>query len=441
MEIISVALLAVQLGFGLYKRAAGIWIFVFILIVFPTTMPLTSFFGLGLVKSSTLIAFLLSPKWKKNLNLNYFYALLVFLIMVMPSFLFCENSSGMYNFLFKFFIMTFLPGIIIYKYIAETNEVGTFFSAVVAAMLVMCLYGIFELVVNMNPLVDALRAYSEKITIFEYTGVSKVRLGFARRIQSTAWHPIAFGGYISLILPLILCPFFNLTNSIFKNPLNLKSKSKVFYFCLVGLMLFNLFICLSRSAWLAAVLGLAYIIVTQRNFLLKKNKDAKILLIVLALPFIGYGIYIAIQLISNSTFGGSSIDLRVSQANYIYSLIQNDLFLGLGDDAIKNFLNKGIAKQAYGFESILMAFIVNHGIVGFLGYMTLYGSTFFLMFFPKKTIFTSFSQATLIAHLAFVVLTGEMETTRFYWLLFSFYFAAHVNLTKPKQIIVVNQTA
>jgi hypothetical protein len=303
----------------------------------------------------------------------------------------------------------------------------------------MCGYGLFELVANYNPFIESLRAYSTKETVFEYTGVNKIRLGFSRRIQSTSWHPIAFGGYLSLFIPIILCPLFDINSSIIPNPLKPFAKNKSIILILLALILFNLFVCLSRSAWVAGIVALAYIIFRHPKYLMPGKKELKYIALFVILPIAGYGIYYIVDKLSHMTYGGSSTDMRQVQANYVYNLVKNDLAIGLGDSAISNILAKGLSGQAFGFESTLMAFPVNHGIIGSLGYFLLYLSTFVLLMRPNKTVFTAFFHATLIAHIAFTVLTGEMKTTTMFWFLFSIFYAAHVNQLKPKTIFILNK--
>ena len=135
---------------------------------------------------------------------------------------------------------------------------------------------------------------------------------------------------------------------------------------------------------------------------------------------------------------GSSIDGRKDQTEYIYGLIENDLFLGLGNSAtakITQLTNN--AGRAAGFESILYTYPVNNGILGTIGCVILYIATYILMRSPKKPTYRYVFNAILLGHLVFAVLTGEMQTTRMFWLLFSMFYALHLNTMNTRKFEII----
>ncbi len=343
LNIVSLLLVGTQLILGLINKNWGLGLFAFIFIVFSSSMPFLNFLGLNLLRSSLFIC-ILTLIVKDNLIFNFslilknrpllLKGLIFFSVLMLPSFTITQFSEGFikgtYLFFSSFILNVFVPGSIIIISIRKWTDFDIVLKWIMFSIIIMSLYGVLEYITDENPFIESLKQYylNSNRTIFESINLN--RLGFSRLIQSFSWHSIAYGGILSLLLPVVLLPLL-----LKELQMSLKIPSLLLILLLIVLLI-NVFLTMSRSAWLSSFIVLL-IVYIYYDFFVKKSLLSKFLKVVSIALILLTGYYL-IGKISNLDFGGSSFGLRIEQFNSIKPLWVNSGVFGYGARAVDTFM-------------------------------------------------------------------------------------------------------
>jgi len=426
---VSVSLIAIilmiQFAVGIYRLKWGIAIFIFIFVVFPTDILFLDFFSLNFIRASIVLAFfnVLHYHYVKRKILffsrykSYFYSILIFTLFLMPSFTSAQFSEGgtrgIYLYFTYYFIEQFLPGIIIMFVIETELDFYFYVKCILCSVLCMCLFGFYEYYTDDNPLQDWLKTVNTGILV-EYA--EETRFGFSRRVQSTSWHPIAYGSYLSMYIIL----FFIFIIKGYKSKVYKKTN---LYFNIVILMsIANIVLTASRAPWLCTLTTISLILVINFKFFMRRYFVLKTMLLILITPVFLYFVINLLSYVMNSQVSGSSLSMRFDQFSYIANRMGGALYIGYGPTGIEEFFKTGQFGNALGFESIIFVYLVDFGLIGLIGLIFLYYRTAKSLGGRNKSFYTSYFYVILISHLIFVVLSGELRTFRIFWMLYSMIF-------------------
>lgn len=430
-KIILIAILLAQYFIGQRNLRGGMAIFTFIFIVAPNDIPLIDFFTLTFVKCSIIVAFItlmMHNKSKKLVSVaahkRYFWPILIFSIFMLPSYMISQFSEGQFRGLYLYFsyyfIEQFLPGVIILFVIRDEADFTFYLKCIAFSVIAMCVLGFYEFLSNSNPLLNWIRTIriktEETQQLIEYT--DEARYGFSRRVQSTAWHPIAYGDCLSMFVILFLTP-------IVKAYLDVRYvKISNYLYLVILLALLNIVLTASRTPWVSTVVSLAIIQIYHfRNFF-KRHFIFKISLVLIAIPILYFIIDIAIAYFSKADSHGSSVEMRMEQFDFIIKSIGGALYIGFGPSSIDSFYKTGNFAEALGFESIVFVFLFYYGLLGLIGLGYLYYTCIRNMGNRNgKSYYRSFFVAIFISHLIAVTLSGELRTIRVFWFLYSMMYA------------------
>jgi hypothetical protein len=435
MTVLILFLVLLQIFLTAIHFRMGVGMMLFILVFFPQEMSLSTTHDISLLKLSILIAFaatiwvscLGKDKRKGDFRLYYKYPLL-FLFFLLPSFLFMGEWGGFGNRILQMFlnfiVYELLPGVIVFRMVRTRDDIRFLCRVLVAAVVLMGCYGLVEFLLDSNLFLNFVRSNrAEDAVIIEYSAdaFNSLRYGFTRRIQSTAWHPIAYGGCLSMYLIVILFYYGKVLRRVAAVP------SLVVYV----LILVNIFLCMSRAPWMATMLSLAALVFLDwRNLsdnFLKKRKMFVFLLCTVMAPVGLLVVYKVYVFLTTNDANGSTMSMRLDQAVALWDLMKSNLLFGFGFNAAVDYMhNNSIQTEVLGFESILFIYAFNYGVFGLAGLLFLYGFTFRSFRRFGRNEYYHYFFPVLISHFLFVALSGDIRTFRIFWVLYSLLYAAYL---------------
>lgn len=428
IQLIVGLLLLFQFSLGLYRLRWGVGFFIFIFIVVPDEIPFfNEFHGMGYIKSAILVAFINIILYyiKYNVNIfsilkeykNYFIPICAFTVLVLPSYIIAQNTKtiglGLEALFLNTIVKEFLPGIIVLLSLKSKKDFIFYIKCIALAVLIMGIYDLYEFLMSRNPFVEWLKAINKHLIIeFEIED----RFSFSRRMQSTTWHPIAYGGYLSMIIIL-------LSTQIVK--IIITKKKLHIYFYLLLLLFANLFLTASRAPWVSTFVALLIIFFSNINQLVNNKTLLYFILIIFFIPTtitLGYDFF---ALILDKSVGGSSMEMRQEQFEIVLNFVKDSIYIGFGNGSIDFLLQNDILTKALGFESIIFIYYINSGILGLVGLFILYYSSYYNLVHSEKSYYSSFFIAILTSHLIFVIVSGEIRTLRLFFMIYSLLYYAH----------------
>jgi hypothetical protein len=430
LPVISTLVIIIQLLFGLYKKSWGLGLFIFIFLVFPSDMPHIEVLNLNIVRSSIIIC-LVTLFIKDNPFTTILYNLkvdkklvviiLLFSILLLPSFTLARYSPSIMNGFYMFviyFLDNFIPGIIIIFFIRNVQEQKIIFKWIIAAIIFLTIYGLIEYFLSKNIFIDLLKDYYKHSDHQIFESLDQTRLGFTKYIQSTHWHSIAYGGLLSLLLPFVFLP-------IISKKLRFQLKySPLFLTFTLSLLLSNIFLTLSRSAWISSFIICFYFLLFYYYYM---NGINRYIFFTILFPILIFSIFIILKKLLHIDFEGSSVESRIQAFKSIIPIMSGSLAIGYGPNSILELINDQTLPEALGFESVLLSYPISYGLLGVIALLIIYRYSFITMNTGKNSTLIKTFNIVLIAHITFIILTGDMGTLRYFWFVFSFLFVMMKN--------------
>lgn len=322
--------------------------------------------------------------------------------------------------LIMFIASIIVPSLVIWFY-CRNETYNNLIKTLKHVFFVAGVYGLFTFFFDVNPYLDYLRtAYADNPVnfIFDYSN-NEVR---GNRLQSFFNHPIRFGGFIAIVMPLMLViPIANVPIS---------NRDKIGYYLSFFFLLLCLILVNSRSPLILFIVAISFLFF---NFKKKWLYLFSILVFVAPLFFLFINesseyfqtigsLFNLIQGDSESKMGGSSIEMRFIQLAAVQEIFATSPFFGGGLGYTNQLVLDATVEDLYGAESFLFSVMIDTGICGVLGY-----SLFFIYIINTlvkrrgmfkeimilKYLYSSLI-GTVIGYLLFILITGELDTLRFF---------------------------
>ncbi|GAA4785548.1 hypothetical protein GCM10023231_11820 [Olivibacter ginsenosidimutans] len=307
------------------------------------------------------------------------------------------QMSSLIQLFYTEFSLCFI-GWIIYQ---TEKDVRQFYKIIGITTFFITLYGVICYITLSNPYILLINAIYDP-TREGVRFMEEARAGLAGRVQGTATHPLTWGG-INLLLF-----FFFFNYKVFK--------WRIVNISLLGLLFLNVFFSGSRSALLALILGIAYIVlfsnvkIKTRFITYGFGIFATVVVLLYQVPALSkYQDFFESTLFfwddsqkSNDDIKGSSASGRLEQLEGSFDMIEKSPLTGLGQGFIKDYSTTfGVHPILKGFESILFMALVETGILG----LTLWAFFFFMCFQ-----FIKYAQARLQVYddMNYIVLRGGL---------------------------------
>ncbi|WP_462266503.1 O-antigen ligase family protein [Mucilaginibacter sp.] len=343
--------------------------------------------------------------------------------------------------LITYLIQEFALGFMIWHVYKTKRQLNIFFSIVLTAIAVSSVYGIYcVLIGGSNPYIGFINLiYQPK---FDALAVySEIERGSLQgRLQATTGHPMIWAGYTTVLC--FVCAFL-----IFKT----KSKiEKVLFSALLFLVGANLIFTGTRSALLAVLLSLFFIVI----FTSIRTKGILlfgvflILLVGLDTSILGKYQDVADSVLfvwnqkKSESYNGSTVGMRINQLNGSVDIISDgsELF-GKGYSWTQLYLQKnGDHPVLLAFESILFVVLIESGFFGLLLWIYWMRGLF-------KNISTVYRakrqalgmdyrilQAYLISYITYILLTG-INLTFYFFVIFYVVLLKYIMLNAQPQKI------
>ncbi|QKJ31485.1 O-antigen ligase family protein [Mucilaginibacter mali] len=374
---------------------------------------------------------------------KYFWPVLIFSLFVLPSYTMSKFSEGelrgIYLYFSYYFIEQFLPGIIIMFLIRSEEDFLFYLKCIAFCVFVMCLFGFYEFITSSNPFLAYIRTIRTVNSfgtneLIEYSDES--RYGFSRRVQSTVWHPIAYGDSLSMYIILFYIP-------IVKAYTNKKySKLSNYLYVIIVMALINIVFTASRTPWIATAVSLTLVQISHLKNFFKRNFVFKAALVGIAIPVAYMAIMELYNYLSKTEISGSSYSMRIDQFNFIINAIGSSLYIGFGPSSIDSFYKTGSFADALGFESILFVFLFYYGVLGLIGLGILYYTSLRNLINKNgKAFYRGFLVIIFISHFIAVMISGELRTLRVFWMIYSMLFAMQEINTAQLNLIAKEKLA
>lgn len=231
------------------------------------------------------------------------------------------------------------------------------------------------------------------------------------RVQAMFFNPFDYG-YICILL--LLFNWYGYMKSFM---------TKKRFYIIIGCCVFGIITCGCRTIILCCLIGV-FIYMLFAFDLRKKIKNLVIcslcaIILFISVPFLQEKIDEMLSMFdSNSSVGGSSIEMRMLQYTAVLYHIRNHMLFGRGLDFFNIDLGWGEGKQylvdkdLFGLEGVMMNYLLERGIVGVCFYLFFYGCLliFFIKHNNENRLISALCIATLSAYLAFANMTGELSS-------------------------------
>ncbi len=189
------------------------------------------------------------------------------------------------------------------------------------------------------------------------------------RPYATFPHPNVLGGFLAIILPLLLAVILNYRKKL--------GKFLVFWFWLTMITGFiTLVLSFSRAAWIAATVGFLLVFLNNKNILINWLRAKNNLTLILFYGLIFFSIVIPLIFPQKIFFSGKSFQERSQLTNVALILSSSHPYFGVG---LNNFIVQSrlfinLYPNIYSFQpvhNIYLLVLTETGLVGFLLFLVL----------------------------------------------------------------------
>lgn len=396
----------------------GISLYLFYFILVPVDLPML-FTSTNTVFHLFLLISLMFHAGKKKKHVTYltiFKPFLPIVLMYLVLFMFTPFQEYVpfgrelqvwQNQMRIYFI---LPIVMWYVANIDSTSVRYFNVSVLAASLVVLLYGLFLLQFEgFNPYVMYL-ANKADITLSDTTLELNNQFRYLRRVSSVFMHPMSYG----LFLTLLLCYLFSIRNKL----------NNIVFVVFMALNMVCIFYSGIRTPLIAFFIATVTYLFFIRNF--------KVAALIIVLGIAGMLVISSIPELrgtivsiydKKSDVDGSSIDMRLNQLEGCFKEISDCALMGKGYEWSMYYIGKnGSHPTILSFESVVFRVLCNWGVLGLLlyifSYFRLSVRTFKML--PNQDS-KALSLAFIFAFLAYCVGTGDYQYTTLFMLFFSLF--------------------
>lgn len=296
----------------------------------------------------------------------------LFGVYIVSTFILIILSSGVvpYSHQFQFFLKGFLLLEICYLilgFIALQNIKGIrFFYILLTLSSIAGVYGILVYFLKVNILVDTFSLiYAGSENQFSFF-MEEIRGGLEGRTSGTFGHPLAWGQFWNILVPLVY---------LYRNRIG-----KYWFPVILIIGVTNMLLCGSRTALVSLFVFLLFVVITLS--IKKKIKIGLACVIVYSIMFVQLGnnrqykgIFEYVQSAvffwddfysQKAAIGGSNTDMRQRQLEEAIRLMNTNPIAGIGLDYQYYSIDHHPNSILLGFESILFKKLVEQGLTGML---------------------------------------------------------------------------
>ena len=392
------------------KWAIALYIF-FSFLVPVISLPILPFSFLTLVMVLRIVYEISSSGKKPDFHPLIPYAFLMTFQLLMIPF----QSSGMPQSLqfsswrIELFTGLFVP-VVLWWVLSSDKSSPRLITGMICVMIVVTgLYGLFlTQTVGVNPYITLVNLIEGRTDFMEEWLSADDRL-FGRS-SSMFDHPMRWGFFLDMALCFLLAVKDNM-------------KKWLFIF-LVALVLVNIVVCGVRTSLATAMVVMAYYMFRNMSFrtILYAFISFAILLVIVYSNdnLLNYVASIFDLSGKKTDVNGSSLDLRLSQFNAVFSVIRDHEMFGNGYGWVSYYLSvNGNHPVLYAFESLLYIILCQSGFIGL--FLWIIFSVFSLtvprmvLSNKKKCIVTD---CIFIAYIIYCLLTGDYAFMRMYYVFY-----------------------
>jgi membrane protein len=301
-------------------------------------------------------------------------------------------------------ILPILVSIVFFKEFSARKDFKLFHSTMIAVSCIFISYGIFEYILQFNPILFFLKNYIEiegsSLVIF-LTDENNIRFG-SIRCQSLFMHSISYGTY---------CVLFILYYLYVIKECHLNFILKLLTIILIPI----LFFCMITSGARSPIIGLLIGLTAFFNIHTLK-RSLGLYLGILCIIFLLYQLgafNIFLSLISSLTdtkgdeVSGSSIDLRLLQLKTCFIAISSNPIIGLGARGGEYAYNTLQLYDLAGLESCWFHTLINQGLLGCCALIYIYYSLY--RYTKKECTNYSFETSIVLCFLIINTMTSIPE--------------------------------
>lgn len=303
----------------------------------------------------------------------------------------------------------------------DDKSIRYFDWAVLVGGSVVIVYGIFNYVTSFNPYIAYITLATDSDIDMSNAFQEEDRGFIQGRISSTFTHPLQLGQ----------CALLLFTYSFYR--IRPRLHTVAFIVFMLGLMLMCV-LCGSRSAIFPMLMvPLIYLLHVKRSRMMKYLFGI-VLLLIFCYPMLPRQTRASIEGLvfvwdqkaaNRAGISGSSIDGRADQLNAAFHIVRAEPLFGKGEGYVKMYGFRH--PEMLGYESILLRYIVEGGIIGLMAFIIFYFSSYkVLLSFCHTKIEKSEVRSLCLSFFVSIVLTGISYS--FYTLYMIFYFVTLYNL-------------
>ncbi|MEA5428592.1 O-antigen ligase family protein [Arcicella lustrica] len=280
---------------------------------------------------------------------------------------------------------------------------------------IACIYGLFCRVTHSNPYIDII---SQSFRLRNISKDYMTGLDGRFRISSFTFHPYFYGIFLVFILFFVIYSVIN----------EKKIIKKYILYCLIALILLNIFLTDSRTILLILVLGISILIVVLTNKRNVYKLFIAILFLIIALiqiPFMAdkADAIVDIFLSGGTKVEGSNINLREVQFILSLGYFYKSPIFGNGLNYI--YENMGFAvdvsdrltdSDLYAFESHVYILMIEQGIIGIFIYLLLFISVLlyhiksYIIIKDNSRYFVLVNMILVFCYFIFIIATGTISS-------------------------------
>lgn len=427
MSALCLILILGYVGFSVFKQSFPIVFisaYLGVTILLPPETKLLNFAPTTIFTYlSALFAIIYITKKKKidkkdkALSFIFIYYGLIYALMLPLGY---EMTLSMEMQDIKMTIMELMIPLSMIVLIKKESQIDFIFKSFLAFSIIMCIYGLFCVLIKANPLYLMLSIECNFDDSF-LNYMNEERGGLEGRYGGTIGHPLYYSVCVCVVFFINLFGYLRIGKTLLL---------KITYLILAILLIINIFYSGSRSSLLALIIGIVLLVSTNISF--KKIAIFGILGYSMLIAASGFKMFGKYQPLIDSTvffwdestsekadIEGSSVSMRIEQVMATFKEIEGPaLFFGNGAGWPWWYTEtKGQHPQLLGFESIIFSGLTEFGVIGF----TLIYVLFFAMMFRvnkrllKKTSNKAYKYTNiyLISYIIICLLTSPYFFTLF----------------------------
>lgn len=243
------------------------------------------------------------------------------------------------------------------------------------------------------------------------------------RISSVFFHPMHYAAFLGFSLFYVVY---------IKNLLS----KKTFYF-IISILIVNMITCGVRSVLVAIIVSIIIYLILKKNYRVTIHVFLLVAIVsVIAISIPGLDSYVGsiFSKPENSSVGGSSVEMRLTQLEGAFDEISNNVLFGKGYGWCREYIIQNNSHPILlGFESILFVVLCNNGVIGLFLY-AMFGLLYYL--YVKHHVIKRdrpFFISIIVFYYTYELITGEFA---FQFFIIFYTFMLYENYQSRKHLLL-----